>query len=131
MFELALLHLKSDCLGPTGVLGLGGYTPSVRAALSSLLDSPVFSFSFKKKLKSRFHGVGLWVLPCRQGDGRPDGGLRRRPGGVSLQKGALCRVGLGGWGQGIGLLAPPCLFSGKQMEPYASCGEGCVCRRES
>lgn len=105
-----------------GAQGARGRSASPRRALRSvtLLDFLSGFFLLKKKRKkSGFHRVGLWVLLCRRGEGRPDG---TRPGGAqaaSPRRKAHCAgVGLGGSGPGA---ASPSLFIQRRTD-------GSLCR---
>jgi hypothetical protein len=73
-----------------------GRTATLAASFVGFLF--LFSFSKKKKKKFGFHGVGLWLLLCWQREGSSDERAHRRPGGVLLEKGALCSTGAGGQG---------------------------------
>lgn len=70
-----------------------------------------------------FHGVGLWVLLGRQGEGRTDGARSGGAWAAAFRRKAHC-VGVGLGGQGAERCFPPCLFSGEQTAPYAGCGKG-------
>lgn len=84
--------------------------------------SLLFFFSKKKKKPTLvFTGSVCGYCYAARGRGVQTERARRRPGGVLLEKGALCSTGAGGRGP---LLPVSCLFSPEQMARYAGRGEG-------
>lgn len=110
---------QPDCRGRRGVCSVR--TPSLSAVLGSLLDSS-FVFFFLKKKQIGFHGLGLWVLLCRQGEGRPDGARCGAREASPWRKAHCVGVGLGGRGPGTASLF--LFIQREQTAPSAGCGKG-------
>lgn len=98
----------------------------------------LFSFSYKKKEQKNLVSTGrcaCLAVPPGGGEARRSA-LRRRPGGVSSEKGALCGGRAGG--QGTGSCFPPLVYSaenrwllmwaaGREGAPRVPWGSGQVC----
>ena len=84
----------------------------------------LFCFLFlkkkKKKKKFGFHGVGVCVLLCRHGEGRPDGALSGGAQAASPRRKAHC-AGVGPGGRGLRAASPRWF-----IQPRT---DGSLCRR--